>query len=106
MVGQWPRGLVHVVLPFYIFVQFIAITQCIYILLAVEPLPVLSQCQERIFGNGCTENFYFTFRRCDWPEQLRENEIFLYSVTTTLSHPELHDKELYIKKTKFVENKI
>ena len=62
----------------------------------------------RIFWNDCTENFHFVFRRCDWLEQLREysasNELFVYSVTTTLPHPKLHDEKLYVKEIKFVEN--
>ena len=75
-----------------------------------------------IFRNGCTESLLFARRRSDWLEQLREyaasNEIFclftyhhpstlrvmkffVYSITTTLPHPELH-----VKETKFVENKM
>ena len=39
--------------------------------------------------------------------KLRVMKFFVNSHTTTLlPHPELHDKEIYVKETKFVESKI
>ena len=56
-----------------------------------------------------SERLHRTFPLCFSAMRLaravgRVMKFFVYCITTTLPHPELHDKESYVKKTKFVKN--